>query len=55
MIKSDEDIGEDELKEAGRRLRHLEDVCLKEDGTVPPWLFAARLAVAQQVLEEVDD
>lgn len=43
------------LREARRRLVHLEEVCLEDEGDVPPWLIAANYAVKMQLREVESD
>jgi len=47
-------VDEASLREADRQLAFLEDVCLEEEESVPPWVIAARRCVTQG-LEEVSD
>lgn len=51
MDRLDRAMSDEALLEADRRLVHLEDVCLEADGSIPPWVVAARAAVQQQLRE----
>jgi hypothetical protein len=55
MDRLDRPISGETLLEADRRLTHLEDVCLSEEGSVPPWVIAARQAVQVALREEMHD
>lgn len=56
MVEIDDLVSTRSLKEARRRLNHLEEVVLEEEGDVPAWIIAASHAVDRQLQEmERDD
>ena len=54
MSQQAEAVASESLREADRQLAFLEDACLEEGESVPPWIVAARRAVQDARGEETD-